>query len=69
MIGDTPYDVEAAGKAGIPIIALRCGGWSDQDLHGAVAIYDAPAALLAAYTESPLGQASDTANTPADLAT
>lgn len=40
MIGDTPYDVEAAQRAGIHLIAFRCGGWKDQDLHGAVQIYD-----------------------------
>lgn len=27
MLGDTPYDVEAAGRAGVATIALRCGGW------------------------------------------
>jgi len=49
MIGDTPYDIEAANRAGIAAIALRCGGyWSDSDLHGAIAIYDDPAAVLAA---------------------
>ena len=29
MIGDTPYDVEAALRAGIEIVGLRSGGWSD----------------------------------------
>lgn len=48
MIGDTPYDIEAAGRAGVATIALRCGGhWSDDDLRGAVAIVDDPARLLA----------------------
>jgi phosphoglycolate phosphatase-like HAD superfamily hydrolase len=48
MLGDTPYDIEAAGKAGIPTIALRCGGWWDDDaLEDAIAIYDDPADLLA----------------------
>jgi HAD superfamily hydrolase (TIGR01509 family) len=46
MIGDTPYDVEAARRAGVDIIALRCGGWRDDDLRGAVAIYDGPWDLL-----------------------
>lgn len=47
MVGDTPYDIEAASRAGIEIIALRCGGhWSDADLAGAREIYDDPAALL-----------------------
>jgi HAD superfamily hydrolase (TIGR01509 family) len=55
MLGDTPYDVQAAGKAGVPVIAFRCGGFSDQDLQGAIAIYDGPADLLARYGESPLG--------------
>lgn len=47
MVGDTPYDIEAARKAGVLMVALRCGGWSDKDLAGAVAIYDNPADLLA----------------------
>jgi HAD superfamily hydrolase (TIGR01509 family) len=53
MIGDTPYDVEAALRAGIDIIGLRSGGWSDQDLKGALACYDDPAALLEHYDLSP----------------
>jgi len=48
MVGDTPYDVEAAGRAGVRTIALRCGGWwDDAALSGAIAIYDDPAALAA----------------------
>ena len=54
MLGDTPYDVEAATRAGIRVIALRCGGWGDDDLAGAVAIYDDPADLLEHYDSSPL---------------
>jgi HAD superfamily hydrolase (TIGR01509 family) len=46
MIGDTPYDAEAASRAGIAIIAFRCGGWADDDLRGATAIYDGPWDLL-----------------------
>ncbi len=56
MLGDTPYDIEAAGKAGVGVVALRCGGFSDDDLSGALAIYDDPADLLARYDESPLGK-------------
>ena len=56
MLGDTPYDIEAAGKAGVPVIALRCGGWSDEDLGGAIAIYDDPADLLRNYERSPIAQ-------------
>lgn len=48
MIGDTPFDIEAAHRAGVAAIALRCGGyWSDADLQGALVILDDPAALLA----------------------
>jgi HAD superfamily hydrolase (TIGR01509 family) len=48
MLGDTPYDIEAAGKAGVATIALRCGGWwNDDALAGAIGIFDDPADLLA----------------------
>ena len=46
MIGDTPYDIEAAGRAGIATVALRCGGWDDTSLAGAVAIFQDPQELL-----------------------
>jgi HAD superfamily hydrolase (TIGR01509 family) len=55
MLGDTPYDIKAAAKLGIPTIALRAGGWGDQDLKEARAIYDNPADLLANYATSLLG--------------
>jgi phosphoglycolate phosphatase-like HAD superfamily hydrolase len=54
MIGDTPYDVEAADRAGIRTVAFRCGGWDDHALRGAIAIYDGPWDLLAKLDESPL---------------
>ncbi len=54
MIGDTPYDVEAAGKAGVRAIAFRSGGWSDEALKGAAKIYDGPWDLLAHYESSPI---------------
>lgn len=57
MIGDTPYDVEAAGRAGVRAIAFRCGGWDDERLKGAIAIYDGPADLLARFDASPLVRA------------
>ncbi|HEY1951442.1 MAG TPA: HAD family hydrolase [Gemmatimonadaceae bacterium] len=58
MIGDTPYDVEAAGRAAVRCIAFRCGGWKDKDLRGAVEIYDGPADLLAHYESSLIGRES-----------
>ena len=46
MIGDTPYDVAAARKAGVRVVAFRSGGWLDPDLVGAIEIYDGPWDLL-----------------------
>jgi phosphoglycolate phosphatase-like HAD superfamily hydrolase len=58
LIGDTPYDVEAAARARVPAIALRCGGWWDDEAFAqATAIYDDPADLLAHFEASPLGRA------------
>lgn len=54
MIGDTPYDVQAARRAGVAVIGFRCGGWSDRDLEGALAVYDGPADLLARIDASSL---------------
>jgi HAD superfamily hydrolase (TIGR01509 family) len=56
MIGDTPYDVEAATRAGVKCIAFRSGGWKDDSLKGAVEIYDGPADLLARYDASSLAR-------------
>lgn len=50
LVGDTPFDVEAARLAGLEAIALRSGGhWADQDLAAAVTILDDPAELLARW--------------------
>lgn len=59
MLGDTPYDISAAGKAKVKVIAFRSGGWKDQDLDGALAIYDHPADLLTKFDSSPLASADD----------
>lgn len=56
MIGDTPYDIKAAARAGIETIAFRCGGWDNDGLTGAVAIFDGPSDLLASYDSSPLSK-------------
>lgn len=57
MLGDTPYDVEAAQRAAVPIVAVRTGGWKDADLAGARAVYDDPADVLRHFDESPFGSA------------
>jgi phosphoglycolate phosphatase-like HAD superfamily hydrolase len=52
MLGDTPYDVEAALRAGIRIVGVECGGWGRADLSGAEEVYADPADLLARYETS-----------------
>jgi len=55
LIGDTPYDIEAATRARVSAIALRCGGWwTDDAFEGAIAIYDHPADLYRNFSTSPL---------------
>ena len=41
VIGDTPYDAQAASKANLRTIGLLCGGWTKEELRraGCVAIY------------------------------
>jgi HAD superfamily hydrolase (TIGR01549 family) len=60
VIGDTPYDAEAARKLRLRTIGVRCGGFPDQELlaAGAIAIYDGPEDLLARYHESIIGMKS-----------
>jgi len=57
MIGDTPYDIEAAARAQVRSIAFRSGGWTDDELKGAVEIYDGPADLLKNYDSSMIRKA------------
>lgn len=56
VIGDTPYDTEAAAKLELPMIGLLSGGFPELELRGAgcVAIYRDPADLLVHYSHSPL---------------
>jgi len=56
VVGDTPYDIEAARKCGIAAIGLRSGKFPDEALQqaGAIAVYDDVAALLQDYERSPL---------------
>jgi phosphoglycolate phosphatase-like HAD superfamily hydrolase len=42
MLGDTPWDVEAARQAGLDTVCLVTGGFSAQELReaGAVAVFE-----------------------------
>lgn len=57
-LGDTPYDAEAAGKLGIRVIGLTCGGWKRDDLRdaGCVEVYQDPADLLLHFADSLLAR-------------
>ena len=54
MLGDTPYDLKAAARAGVGFVGVRSGGYDDAALRGALAVYRDPAELCAAFDESPL---------------
>jgi HAD superfamily hydrolase (TIGR01509 family) len=51
VVGDSPYDPEAAGKLGLATVGLLCGGFPEDDLRdaGCFAIYRDPEDLLANY--------------------
>ena len=51
VVGDTPYDAEAATKAKLKIVGVLCGGFPEKDLreNGCLEIYENPADLLEAY--------------------
>ncbi len=57
-LGDTPWDAQAVGKLGIPIIGLTCGGWKRSDLMdaGCVEVWKDPADLLLNFEKSALGR-------------
>jgi HAD superfamily hydrolase (TIGR01509 family) len=56
MLGDTPYDVQAAGRLKVQTIGVLSGGWDAASLKPAIAIYRDCAALLERFDESPLGR-------------
>ncbi len=55
-LGDTPYDAEAAGKAGVWTIGVTTGGWSEADLlaAGCIEAYKDVADLLKNFDQSAL---------------
>ena len=52
MVGDTPYDVEAARAAGIEMVGVETGGWGTDDLRGAAEVHTGVAGLCAHYPDS-----------------
>jgi phosphoglycolate phosphatase-like HAD superfamily hydrolase len=55
LLGDTPYDIEAATRADVATIALLSGGWQLEDLQGSLAVYRDCSHLLDHFEQSPLG--------------
>ena len=57
FVGDTVWDVQAAGRAGVPCVCVLSGGISESELRdaGAVAVYRDVAHLLDDFESSPLG--------------
>ncbi len=61
VVGDTPYDAEAAAQAGLRTIGLLCGSFPEDSLWdaGCIAVFRDPADLLAQYDASPLSEDAD----------
>ena len=64
LVGDSPYDVAAGERAGIDVVALRCGGWTDATLQGALAVYEDHVHLLTQFQSSPLGSFGGSITSP-----
>jgi phosphoglycolate phosphatase-like HAD superfamily hydrolase len=60
VVGDTPYDAEAASKIHLRTIGFLSGGFPEAALRqaGCIKIYQGAADLLADYEDSPIAQRS-----------
>jgi phosphoglycolate phosphatase-like HAD superfamily hydrolase len=56
VVGDTPYDAEAAGQLNLSTIGVLSGGFTEAELRdaGCIAVFRDPAHLLEMYNHSPL---------------
>jgi len=57
MVGDTPWDVEAAQRAEVQTVAVLTGGFAEAELEeaGAVDVFESLPALVDGLDETPLG--------------
>ena len=55
LVGDTPWDIRAAERAGVPTVAVLTGGFAREELAGAVAVFDGLPELIEKLGETPLG--------------
>ncbi len=58
VVGDTPWDAKAATRAGIPVIGVLSGGFSEKDLRaaGCREVWRDPEDLLKHYHQSLVGE-------------
>jgi HAD superfamily hydrolase (TIGR01509 family) len=58
VVGDTPYDAQAAVKINLKTVGVLCGGFPEAELRaaGCIAIFRDPADLLARYEQTPLSR-------------
>jgi HAD superfamily hydrolase (TIGR01509 family) len=58
MVGDTPWDIRAAERAGVQTLAVRTGGFGVDELReaGALAVFESVAELCSRLHETPLGR-------------
>jgi HAD superfamily hydrolase (TIGR01509 family) len=63
LVGDTNWDIESAARAGIDTIAVRTGGFSEQELSeaGPVAVYESIAELRERLDETTFAAAASVA--------
>ena len=61
VVGDSRWDIEAAAKCDLEVVAVLTGGTTRRDLTdvGAVAVYDDVAELLEKLDDSPLSRLLD----------
>ncbi len=61
VVGDTRWDVEAAGKLDLEVVCVLTGGSTREQLEqaGAIAVYEDVAELLSQLDESPVGKLLD----------
>jgi phosphoglycolate phosphatase-like HAD superfamily hydrolase len=57
LVGDTPFDCEAAARAGVPTVAVLTGGFSAAELRdaGAVEVFESITELCERLDATPLG--------------
>ena len=57
MVGDSVWDCVAAGRAGIEVVAVLTGGFSEQELTeaGAATVFDSIVELRRHRRQTPLG--------------